>query len=155
MKCATRCDLFQCAIPSSFVTSFRIRTIRTLMGRTIIAGRWNWNKIKIWSDGQDHLDGGQYKLWIGPSVLRTILGDRLDYLAMDKIIMIFGPPHYYDNCGLSNAVSLIKMYIFYSSLLSKLISMYAWSLISLNKWESVKTQVNRPGHKSFSVYISL
>ena len=26
--------------------------------------------------------------WIGPSVQRTIFGDRLDYLAMDSIIMI-------------------------------------------------------------------
>ena len=47
------------------------------------------------------------------------------YLAMDKIIMIVGMPHYYDNCGLSKAISLIKMYMFCSSLLSKLISIYA------------------------------
>ena len=50
---------------------------------------------------------------IGPSVQRTISGDRLDYLARDKTIMIVGIPNYYDNCGLSNIISLINMYILY------------------------------------------
>ena len=62
---------------------------------------------------------------IGPSVQRTIFGDRLDYLARDKTIMIVGIPNYYDNCDLSNIISLTNMYIFRSSLLSKLISIYA------------------------------
>ena len=70
-------------------------------------------------DEQDHQFRGQYleidwtilqgtKIirWIEPSVQRTAFGDRLDYLAIDKIIiMIVGIPHYYDNCGLSNAIS--------------------------------------------------
>ena len=106
MKCTTRCGLFRCAIPSSRVTSFHIRTIRTLlkagieikwkytvMDKTMVYNRWIGPSVQrtVFGDRLDYLAMDKMIRWIGPSVQRTIFGDRLDYLAVDKIIRWIGP----------------------------------------------------------------